>query len=464
MGQNAEAYLISVVILVSGRAEYLHSIMKCVLNQTLPLGQIQMILVHGGSADDSRKACEEYAGKYREIFPMEVLPVEVPGNPGADEMRKTGLSAALGKYVTFMDDADLWSLDAFRLAAAYLERHEKEIEAVRASTEFFGEKTGKHPSWSHGEDCIADMHTEYQRTVAGCAGFIIKTEAARLCLAEEKEEDREGTVFIHRVLFGKMRYGRLPGAVYYERIPGAGRGGMPETPEQYVRIMDEIRKAAERKQGKNLPMVQYLAVYMAAWLLTGREPGSGESLTEAGEKCLNSVLRNVEDQYISEYCGGDEVLKTQLMAVKHQFDCRAVMQNLKQETMSLTSGNVRFARIRSNFDILKIWFAQKQQGRSLLPYFRYFSWSRIAVYGMSDLGRFLCEELKGTDVAVQYVIDRRADDLEAEIPVYLPEGKLPAVDVIVVTAVHFYEEIWGRLRELTDCPVISLEDMVHAME
>ena len=38
---------------------------------------------------------------------------------------------------------------------------------------------------------------------------------------------------------------------------------------------------------------------------------------------------------------------------------------------------------------------------------------------------------------------------------------LPETDVIVVTAIYFYEEIREELSQLVDCPIISLEDVVY---
>ena len=78
-------------------------------------------------------------------------------------------------------------------------------------------------------------------------------------------------------------------------------------------------------------------------------------------------------------------------------------------------------------------------------YFEKNGYFQIAVYGMSDLGIYLLEELEASRVQIVYGIDRQAEKAAEKIatgrlvgiPVYKPEDELPEADVIIVTAVYF---------------------------
>ena len=53
------------------------------------------------------------------------------------------------------------------------------------------------------------------------------------------------------------------------------------------------------------------------------------------------------------------------------------------------------------------------------------------------------------------------NNLFSVIDIVSPEDDLETVDVIVVTAITFYEEVKEQLSEKLDCPIISLEDILY---
>ena len=115
------------------------------------------------------------------------------------------------------------------------------------------------------------------------------------------------------------------------------------------------------------------------------------------------------------------------------------------------------------FMLMNQWLMAKQQGKELITYFHENHYKKIAIYGMSFVGERLYDELQGSDVEVCYAIDKRADNLYADVDVYTLEEELPEVDVIVVTAVSFFDSISDELAEKTDVPVVSLEDIIYEL-
>lgn len=113
------------------------------------------------------------------------------------------------------------------------------------------------------------------------------------------------------------------------------------------------------------------------------------------------------------------------------------------------------------YNVLNEWLMLKQEGKSLVDYFERNQYKTIAIYGMKELGERLLDELKKSDVKVVYAIDKNADAIYADIDIVTPDNDLPKVDVIVVTAIHYFNEIEELLAEKVDYPIISIEDVVY---
>ena len=112
------------------------------------------------------------------------------------------------------------------------------------------------------------------------------------------------------------------------------------------------------------------------------------------------------------------------------------------------------------YQILIQWIHVHNEGRSLADYFVKYGYESIAIYGMKELGEALFEELINHNIQVKYGIDRDAENIYAGIDVYKPDVTLEKVDVVVVTAIHYYDEIEKSLKSKGIKKVVSLEDVV----
>lgn len=113
------------------------------------------------------------------------------------------------------------------------------------------------------------------------------------------------------------------------------------------------------------------------------------------------------------------------------------------------------------YRIFNQWISIYQEGKSLKNFFKNNNYKSIAIYGMKELGERLYDELRDSDIIVKYIIDKNAGEIYADIDVVTPEDNLEPVDVIVVTATFYYDEIKNMLREKVDYPVVSLEDILY---
>ena len=115
------------------------------------------------------------------------------------------------------------------------------------------------------------------------------------------------------------------------------------------------------------------------------------------------------------------------------------------------------------FQLLNQWLINKQQGKEIAPYLKEQGYNKIAIYGMSFVGERLYDDLKHTDIEVAYAVDKRADKVYTDLEVYTLEDELPQADVMIVTAITYYDEIEEAIMEVSGVPVVSLEDIIYGL-
>lgn len=91
---------LSIVTTMYNSAKYLPKCVDSLLNQDLPEDDYELILVNDGSPDNSLELAEQYASRHKNI---KVLSHTNKGLAGA---RNTGLEAAQGEYLCFVDPDD----------------------------------------------------------------------------------------------------------------------------------------------------------------------------------------------------------------------------------------------------------------------------------------------------------------------------------------------------------------------
>ena len=85
--------------------------------------------------------------------------------------------------------------------------------------------------------------------------------------------------------------------------------------------------------------------------------------------------------------------------------------------------------------------------------------ANIAIYGWGELAWLLSMEL--SSINIQYIIDRNAEGLGVNYPVFTPHDVLPSVDLIIVTIVDQYEEIKNTLTENNnEIRICSLDELI----
>ena len=87
----------------------------------------------------------------------------------------------------------------------------------------------------------------------------------------------------------------------------------------------------------------------------------------------------------------------------------------------------------------------------------------IAIYGYGIFGKQLLSEIENEDkIMCDYIIDKNAAGLNME-NVYSPDNMLPQTEMIVVTTVHIYNEIYNLLKNKTAYEIVSLQAILDDM-
>lgn len=118
------------------------------------------------------------------------------------------------------------------------------------------------------------------------------------------------------------------------------------------------------------------------------------------------------------------------------------------------------------FVTLKRWLENRNQNKTFIEYFHQYGYCSIAIYGAGDLGKLLYEEIKKSDIAVKYFVDRNAEGIREidGIPV-VPISEMndmEEVDVLVITPLGNYNAICQSLaKQMPKMRTISLREAVY---
>ncbi len=113
------------------------------------------------------------------------------------------------------------------------------------------------------------------------------------------------------------------------------------------------------------------------------------------------------------------------------------------------------------YDALIKWVKLNINEKRIEDYFVEHGYKTVAIYGFGDIGECLFKELSKSDlVKVKYIIDKNSLLSSDKVKVITTDDYLDPVDVIIVTAIHYYDDVLDVLENKISCPIISIEDVL----
>lgn len=459
---------LTVAVPVFNMAPYLEETLICIENQTIGMENMEVILINDGSTDTSDSICHSFQKKYT----GSVQYVKFPENRGVSHVKNTALDMAQGVCITFWDADDLWSLNAMEESVAFLDVHKEEIDMVSCNIEYFESSSCPHIlNFNATEDAIIDIQKDYQKIRTVGPACVMRTETAKQYRFDELQARWEDARYMNQLLLRKKKYGMLADVnFYYRRRKSNDSATQSHAKDKRCYLYDlnsffnGIYEESLKRCGEFLPMMQYLMGYTLGYYFAETAEVLNKEEKQEYEAICRKILSHIEDCYLREIPNADMLVKWKLLAVRHGLKIEKEIDQWQEEKGRLQWNEIRLARVTANYNVMKRWFTLKCQGKMLFSYFEKNDYWRVAVYGLSDLGMYLIDELAGTGVEVIYGIDKRARKLKTELPVFTSEELLPEADAIIVTAVYYFNEIDTFLRGRVSCPVISLEDVLYTIE
>lgn len=129
---------LSVIIPVFKVEKYLRTCLKSVLAQSIPMEELEVILINDGTPDKSIDTISDIV----ETYPDSIKIINQK-NSGVSVARNTGIKNASGKYILFLDSDDLLQKDALSLLlkvaeacgadmvrGQYVELHDEQIDKL----------------------------------------------------------------------------------------------------------------------------------------------------------------------------------------------------------------------------------------------------------------------------------------------------------------------------------------------
>ncbi len=456
-------FTISVIISVLNTVRDLEDTIRSILYQTMDFEQkIQLIIVNGSSGD----ICEEVCKKYKALYPENIIYLCLDGQTGENAGRIAGMKYAVGKYITFLHAGSMWSLNAFERAADFFETCGEDIDLVSADTELIEAVNEKIPfNQKLTEHKIIDINEQYSDILYRSSSCIMRTKTVQKYSWGEHQGRWGDLLLIHQVLLRRQKYGRLSAEVLHYCHKGVGQDAVlePDCGGELKELSNGIYQESMKRSGCILPMVQYLLACVLGECFQQTTVLSGDERQKCFDSVLTDLLLQIEDQYLLETENVDRVVQKVLAAYKHGVDIRdeiGWMRKMERQYQDLCR---YFDKTNRNYGVLKEWFLSHIQGKRVSDFFERNHYQKIAVYGMAELGQFLVLELRDSGFDVKYGIDRRAGAIAAGIPVLTLEHELPLVDVVIVTAVYFFNQIADSLTDRLECPVISIEDVLYSI-
>jgi glycosyltransferase involved in cell wall biosynthesis len=220
----ASQSLVSVVIPAYNASAFIAETVESALGQTHT--RLEIIVVDDGSTDDTEESIQPYLARVRYIRQR---------NAGEGAARNTGLRAATGDYIAFLDADDLWLPEKLEVQLEMAARHptsglivcdgvgftgdrvisERLLNgelARRLDRETTGELTGRFYRSLIARNAITcPAQTLIPREVAERAGFVMEHRRASIDWEYNLRIARSNPVTLHRQSLVRYRY--LPSSV-----------------------------------------------------------------------------------------------------------------------------------------------------------------------------------------------------------------------------------------------------------
>lgn len=261
---------------------------------------------------------------------------------------------------------------------------------------------------------VANLRYDMQKDGVECIDYTKLWE----CILENNQYDKLRTYYC--------------GVVGYDDTPRRGKKGrvfVNNTPQIFADYMTKLM-AKSSNEGNDI-------VFLNAW----NEWGEGMHLEpdkKHGYAYLEAVNYAKENYHNNkyDYSFKEETLKN-----------RMLMERAEKSEMYMNT--------------LDNWLKLMENDINIANYLMQKNYINIGVYGYGILGRHFIDEIKKSDISIDFLIDKQKNRIDIDLPVFLPDEQIPTHDIIIVTSFYYFNEIKEELPEY--CKLLSLQEIIYSL-
>ncbi|MCI9336281.1 MAG: hypothetical protein HFH93_01880 [Lachnospiraceae bacterium] len=117
-------------------------------------------------------------------------------------------------------------------------------------------------------------------------------------------------------------------------------------------------------------------------------------------------------------------------------------------------------RNRRNMELLSKWLDALYDGWNVDKFFEKNNYKNILIYGNGLIGQKLYKALNTANINVVAIMDKQVRG-NAEGILIGADSNIPYADCIVITPICYYNQIYCSVRDKTNIPIVSVEDIFN---
>lgn len=405
---------ISVIVTTRNRKYEVKRALDSIYAQTVQ--PLEVILVDDGSTDGTREYIESLAYENLHYIFNQAECMHSPGHSW-----NMGIQEAKGEYVAFLDSDGVW---------------------YPAKLEVLAGKLGTKP------DIICHRYKKHVKF--GCNELPVKPDFA--CGAEEEIllhniANASATVYRKKYLLEIGMFDEdMTTNVDWELL----LRGICRSESNLVRVNEVLSEnwtmydgATEKKEMELKERLQLFSGYL-------------DKIEETGH--IGDYYRlylEAEREGIPE-----EKLETELIRACGNNPER-IAKLFRYQKLETEKWRTQAKRKSSFYQFMRNWMQMKLNGGSIEKRLIEAGCYLVAIYGMGKHGRMLYEDLRNTQISVEYFIDEQKKEGLGEVPVYFPDEELPAIDAVIITPYLEFTTIQKMLQDKIRGRLIPLDVLVQ---
>lgn len=418
-------------VIDAGREKTFRQCVESIRSQTYH--NIEHLIIDGASKDGTLSIIKEYERKGWLRY------ISEPDNGVWDAMRK-GMIEANGKYINYLNTDDFFSYrNSVALAVEELERQNADYffspanriekdgnsESVQALLNYYGNEDTVW--WGKGM-CHQSMY--------------VKTDLLR----ELDPFNADIEISLDNYMMLQLVAGDKKAAYLDMPLVTFRMGGISAVED----VQDTFAKYFFECCGKKFGMSYDEC--RSIWML--------KCLKDKGIIFNLRLLQKLDKKRWREYFAdllSEKILESN---TSEEHSKKAASDALSANIQRLEKRNTKFTEY---FHLLNLWMKKNNNRIKMADYLKKQGISRIAVYGVGELGDRLYEELEESGIEIAYAIDSNINRVYHQKEVKSPTQGLGDIQMIIVTPIAEYESIKEKLNQVTTCQIVSLKEIVQEM-